>query len=119
MKMWPKNTVQAFPPHHDPRKTASTMPIVKDAPRPAAPAPERAEALEPTLSVEGTHMAELPAINFHENTPEQIAYKLFLHIVAREEASLAPGHGKHAVDRRWILSTYVACMNAVRHGVAG
>ena len=64
-------------------------------------------------------MAEVPAINFHENTPEQIAYKLFLHIVAREEASLAPGHGKNPVDRRWILSTYAECMKAVRHGVAG
>ena len=116
MKMWPKNTVQAFPPHDDIRKNASTMPMAKDAPRPAAPAHEPAESLEPALPIERTQMAEVPAINFHENTPEQIAYKLFLHIVAREEASLAPGHGKHAVDRRWILSTYAECMKAVKLG---
>jgi hypothetical protein len=117
MKMWPTNSIQTFPPKDDHRQKAGAQPPAKDLTRSAAPVPERSDLPEPTASVEGTPMADIPAINFHENTPEQIAYKLFLHIVAREEASLAPGHGKNYVDRFWILSTYAECMKAVKQSV--
>ncbi len=60
--------------------------------------------------------ASTPVVHLHENSVEQVAYKLFLHIVQMAQVSLAPGHGKVAVDMRWVLSTYAECLKAVRFG---
>ena len=50
-----------------------------------------------------------------ENSPELIAYKLFMHIVHAEDKSLGTAPGKKStVDRKFILDTYQECLFAVR-----
>jgi len=63
-------------------------------------------------------MADQPITqHVHDNTPEQIAYNLFLHIARLEEKSLNqpnPATGT-AADRDYVLSTYAQCLQAVKH----
>jgi hypothetical protein len=55
-------------------------------------------------------MADQPAVHIGENSPEEVAYKLFREIVQAEGPALV---GKK-LDRKWILDTYAECMQAVR-----
>ena len=51
-----------------------------------------------------------------DNTPEYIAYQLFLHVAAVEKKDLQPpaSQGKTDADRAWILQTYGECLKCVR-----
>ena len=53
-------------------------------------------------------MTEKATIRIAENTPEQVAYKLFDDIRVAENRQLAN------MDRQYILDTYAECMEAVR-----
>lgn len=56
---------------------------------------------------------EAPVVHIGENSPEQIAYKLFRDIAAVEGRDLF-ANGNHPVDREWILRTFCQCMLTVR-----
>ncbi len=56
-------------------------------------------------------------VHVQEGTPEQIAYKLFLHIVEQEDPFAKPA-AHHLERRQYILSTYAQCVRAVRTGNA-
>jgi len=60
-----------------------------------------------------------PVVHIGENSPELIAYKLFNHIVTVENKTLyrSTDSKSELVDRKWILETYVQCIEAVKHGV--
>ena len=50
-----------------------------------------------------------------ENSPEAIAYKLFLHILeAKDFRSGGSGDNQPKPERRWILDTYAECLLAVK-----
>jgi hypothetical protein len=51
-------------------------------------------------------MAVDTVVHIGENSPEQVAFKLF-HEVASAEA------GRAQIDRKWILDTYAECLMAV------
>jgi hypothetical protein len=60
-------------------------------------------------------MAEAaPVVHIGENSPEQIAYKLFDHIVRVERQDLYPDRGEQGATRKWILDTYAECLLAVK-----
>ena len=56
------------------------------------------------------------SIHIAENSREQIAYKLMKDI-ANAEAMVFhkdPGQGYQSANRKWILDTYVECLEAVK-----
>jgi hypothetical protein len=121
MMMWTRNTAQNLKPRGDVVNIADGSCAETEAGHgngtssrraDGNPEPDQAQTARGT-----TMMTDTPIIHINENSPEQIAYKLFLHIVAREDVELAPGRGKWPVDRRWILSTYAQCLKAVKLGV--
>lgn len=67
-------------------------------------------------------MADKAIVHIGENSPEQVAYKLFQVIADIEKKSLSgadqadirSGWGK--ADREWVLKTYGACISTVRQG---
>ena len=53
-------------------------------------------------------------------SPEEIAYKLMLHIADVENKDLSPGsvvQGKTKADRAWILQAYWNCYTVAKLGV--
>jgi hypothetical protein len=56
-------------------------------------------------------MADAPVTHIGENSPEEVAYKLFRHIGSSESKSLGSGT---TADREWILKTYAMCLETVR-----
>ncbi len=120
MMMWTKNTAPNLKPRGDIVNIADRSSAETEAGAHDGTPGRRAEGTpgsDQAQTDRGTAMADTPIVHINENSAEQVAYKLFLHIVAREDAELAPGRGKWPVDRRWILSTYSECLRAVRHGV--
>jgi hypothetical protein len=59
-------------------------------------------------------MAATPIIHIGENSPEQVAYKLFVHIARLERQDLYPSEGKQGPDRKWVLDTYAECLRSVK-----
>lgn len=59
-------------------------------------------------------MAESNVVHIGENSPEEVAYKLFTHISNVEKRALYPNSDKPA-DREWILKTYAQCIYTVRN----
>jgi hypothetical protein len=61
-------------------------------------------------------MADAPVVHIGENSPEEVAYKLFQHIQSVEKMSLSaePGGNWKRADRKWILDTYAECLAAIR-----
>ncbi len=54
-------------------------------------------------------MADNTTVHIGENSPEQIAYKLFNHIVTVENRDIY-NHGRaNSADRAYILKTYWEC----------
>jgi hypothetical protein len=51
-------------------------------------------------------MADAPVVHIGENSPEQVAYKLYRDIRLEEKKSNA--------DRKYVLDTYAECLEAVR-----
>jgi hypothetical protein len=56
-------------------------------------------------------MAEEAVVHVGENSPEQVAFKLFHEVVSAEGPALG---AKGGVNRKWILDTYAECLLAVR-----
>lgn len=52
-------------------------------------------------------MADAPVVHIGENSPEEVAYRLMRRIEAVEVSSGKP-------DRKWLLSTYAACLKVVQ-----
>jgi hypothetical protein len=62
-------------------------------------------------------MADLPIVHIGENSPEQVAYKLLIHVAAAEGHTLLDGpsaKGASTPGRGWILDAYAECLKAVR-----
>ncbi len=57
-------------------------------------------------------MPEETIVHIGENSPEQVAYKLFEN-VARSEGRDLFAHGDNPADRQYILDTYAECITAV------
>lgn len=64
-------------------------------------------------------MANEAVVHIGENSPEQVAYKLLVHISNVEKRNM-DGHGDKPADRKWVLDTYTECLQAVmgRHNKA-
>jgi hypothetical protein len=61
------------------------------------------------------HMADKnTVIHIGENSPEQVAYNLMLHIARIEDKLLYRSGTREGADRKWVLDTYVECLRAVR-----
>jgi hypothetical protein len=61
-------------------------------------------------------MAGEPVVHIGENSPEQIAYKLMMHISKIEGVAMhsSPSSGWRAGDRKWLLDTFKECIDAVK-----
>ena len=62
-------------------------------------------------------MADQPVVHIGENSPEEVAYKLFKHIVDIEAKALThspPSGGRTPATREWVLSTYRDCFLTVK-----
>lgn len=57
-------------------------------------------------------MADETTVHIGENSPEQVAYKLFRDICSVENKDLY-SHGDNAADREYILRTYRQCISNV------
>ena len=63
-------------------------------------------------------MADTPVVHLGENSPEQVAFKLFREIANAENMIITLGSGTDLTkkpDRKWILNTYRECLYAVTH----
>ena len=57
-------------------------------------------------------MADETVVHIGENSPEQIAYKLFQNIATVEDVNLY-GTERSPASREWILRTYSQCIRVV------
>jgi hypothetical protein len=68
-------------------------------------------------------MPEQPNEHAADNSPEQVAYRLLLHVADLENKTLHgnPSQDRTIADRKWMLDTYAECLRAVRtpHDRAG
>ena len=63
-------------------------------------------------------MADAPEIHLGENSPEHVAYKLFLNIAAVEGKLLHQASERtpqNVATRKCILDTYAECLTAIRN----
>ncbi len=58
-------------------------------------------------------MADEAVVHIGENSPEEVAYKLFRCIGAAEGKTAFNGVPQKGTDRKWILDTYAECLLAV------
>jgi hypothetical protein len=58
-------------------------------------------------------MADNTVVHIGENSPEQVAYRLFTHISQIENRALYAS-GDNPADREWVLRTYQQCIRTVR-----
>jgi hypothetical protein len=65
-------------------------------------------------------MADQTTVHIGENSPEQIAYKMLVHVAAAEGFHLRSGPTSDAVKptREYILDTYAECWIAAKGGRA-
>ncbi len=59
-------------------------------------------------------MSDTKVVNAGENTPEEIAYKLFIEVAHAEDVRTRYTGGERKPSRQWILDTYAECILAVR-----
>ncbi|MGC4408611.1 hypothetical protein D4A92_01120 [Rhizobium rosettiformans] len=65
-------------------------------------------------------MADKNVVHLGENSPEEVAFKLFATIAAVEQKSVSASDpdnlkaGWTKADRTWILQTYAECIDTVR-----
>jgi len=57
-------------------------------------------------------MADAPVVHIGENSPEEVAYKLFQMVANVEGKKLYRDQG--AADRAYILRTYYECLRSVK-----
>jgi hypothetical protein len=62
-------------------------------------------------------MADTPVVHIGENSPEQVAFKLFREIANAESMTLLGSRigSTQKPAREWILNTYRECLYAVTH----
>lgn len=60
-------------------------------------------------------MAETPAVHIGENSPEEVALKLF-HIMFSREKAVGGSNANASGDKlkKWVLDNYAECLMAVR-----
>ena len=58
-------------------------------------------------------MADQTVVHIGENSPEQVAFKLF-EIICNVEKREFFGHGKDPVDREYVLRTYAQCVQVTK-----
>ncbi|MGO8154434.1 hypothetical protein HB771_17390 [Rhizobium leguminosarum bv. viciae] len=67
-------------------------------------------------------MTDKSIVHIGENSPEEVAHKLFLHIAAVEKKSISATDesgiksGWTKADKTYILKTYGECISTVKHG---
>jgi len=122
MMVWNKTTGQALKSRSDVLKTSehlsmgpAAQPNLGAGSGPQAPTGSAEHELASAAAIAPS--AGVPVISCGDGSPEGIAYKLFLHIITMERISLAPGYGQWQHDRRWVLATYVQCLQAVKNGI--
>jgi hypothetical protein len=54
-------------------------------------------------------------VHIGENSPEHVAYRLFVHVLHADKKTLGGGAAPSTVDRKYILDTYAECLNAVQY----
>lgn len=61
-------------------------------------------------------MADTAVVHMGENSPEQVAYKLLIHVAATEGYMLrsGPTSDGNKPSRQYILDTYAECLRAAR-----
>lgn len=60
-------------------------------------------------------MADSTTVHIGENSPEEVALKLFYEVAAAEKKDTWKGYGHtEKPDRKWILDTYFECLQAVK-----
>ncbi|HEY2872871.1 MAG TPA: hypothetical protein VGJ56_13190 [Reyranella sp.] len=66
-------------------------------------------------------MADDTTVHIGENSPEQVAYKLFRHIafVEGKKVEGRMNDSSPPADRKWILTTYWECVRTVRGAKPG
>jgi hypothetical protein len=62
-------------------------------------------------------MADKATVHIGENSPEEVAYKLFSHIVSVENKDLYNSGKANSADRAYILKAYYECRRVVVGGV--
>ena len=60
-------------------------------------------------------MADTKVVNAGENTPEEIAFKLFREIALVENKKIIYINGADLPNRAWILDTYAECLDTVQN----
>lgn len=61
-------------------------------------------------------MADNTTVHIGENSPEQVAYRLFRHVADAEDKILVQGSARgEAATRKWIIDTYAECLYAVKN----
>lgn len=62
-------------------------------------------------------MADHNVAHVADNSPEEVAYKLFKHIVDAENRVLhhKADYGEITADRKWILDTYAEALRTVQN----
>lgn len=58
-------------------------------------------------------MADQTTVHIGENSPQQVAYRLFRDIMVAEGKSLREEDRTSKVNRKYILDTYAECLSAV------
>ena len=58
-------------------------------------------------------MSDNTIVHIGENSPEQVAHKLF-EAIAAVEGRESYSHGKNPMDREYVLKTYAQCIQAVK-----
>ena len=58
-------------------------------------------------------MADQTTVHIGENSPHQVAYKLYRDIMMTEGKSLRAEESQAKVNRKYILDTYAECLSAV------
>jgi hypothetical protein len=59
-------------------------------------------------------MADATVVHIGENSPEQVAYRLFRDIAILEKKASSHHSELKDCDRQWVLDTFADCMNAVK-----
>jgi len=60
-------------------------------------------------------MADATVVHLGENSPEQVAYKLFIAIAHAENKHPTASKPWPDTDREWILNTYAKCLYVVQN----
>lgn len=60
-------------------------------------------------------MSESTIVHIGENSPEQVAYKLFFDVIKREATKSSANKAIEQDVRKYLLDAYAECLRAVRY----